>query len=123
MSADVALRWIAYWRDHETTGRFPDSDDGQQLEILARQDPDLAWEAILFVLERIPADPSNTVFQVLAAGPLEDLLVHHGVKVVDRVDVEARRNPAFRLLFNGVWRSSIQPAVWARLEKYRTKVW
>ena len=115
--------WIAFWRHREKTGKFPDFHASDRLEDLVRQDPDKGWLAILAVLEQIPAEPTDALFQVLAAGPLEDLLAKHGPSVLDRVEAEARRNRRFRLLLNGVWRSTIQPDVWARLEKYRTQLW
>ena len=77
------------------------------------------WDAILEILSRKPAD---TVIGVLAAGPLEDLIQYHGPDFIDRIEAESRRNPAFRRLLGGVWRSS-SPEIWARIEKARGEVW
>ena len=115
--------WITFWRHHGATGKFPDTASAERLEHLIRENPDEGLLAILAVLEQIPAEPTDPVFQVLAAGPLEDLLAKHGPGVVDRVEAEARRNPNFRLLLNGVWKSTIHSDVWARLERYRTQPW
>ncbi len=90
---------------------------------LPQSDPWLCLDAIVEVLARIPADPSNRHIQVLAAGPLEDLLRYHGGKVVDRIEALARQQPAFRMLLNGVWGKRIDPDVMARLARYRSQAW
>lgn len=125
MSDTLALAdaWITYWRHHAETGKFPDSDGSEAVDCVVRDDPDAGWAVILAILERVEPKPENPLFQVLAAGPLEDLLDHHGPAVVERVDTEARRSPAFRLLLGGVWPTTIDRAVWSRLEKYRPNPW
>jgi hypothetical protein len=77
------------------------------------------WQAILEVLSRRPSDE---VIGVLAAGPLEDLIDHAGPEFIGRIELEARRNPAFRHLLGGVWQSS-SPEIWARVEAARGSTW
>jgi len=123
---DVALiadNWIRYWRAKETPDDVTDLDADKRVNKLARQDPDLAFSVILKILERIEASPTEKLFQVLAAGPLEDLLAHHGPAVIDRVEAHARDDERFNLLLGGVWPSTITPNVWARLKKIRREVW
>jgi hypothetical protein len=81
-------------------------------------DAEDAWRAILRVLE---LDPPAEVLGVLAAGPLEDLVDVHGAAFIDRIEVEARRDPKFRALLNGVWQSSTD-AIWSRVEACRGSV-
>ena len=71
------------------------------------------WVAILVVLSR---NPTDQVLGVLAAGPLEDLIDHHGPEFIERIELLARRDPAFRSLLRGVWKSST-PEIWERVEK------
>lgn len=73
------------------------------------------WRAILEILKRAPP---GEVLAVLAAGPLEDLINYHGPEFIDRIEVQARSDRAFRELLGGVWMSSTAE-VWARLEKAR----
>lgn len=117
---EVAFAWIAKWSQ-------PDPDtglDGFDLDFdIPRENPNLCLEAILEILEIIPADISNHHFQVLAAGPLEDLLVEHGETYVGRIEELARQRPDFRLLLNGVWDSSIKPNVVKQLSKYWGNKW
>jgi hypothetical protein len=80
---------------------------------------DDGWTTILKVLD---GQPSQNVIGMLAAGPLEDLIQEWGELFVDRIELEARRNPAFRHLLGGVWESST-PEVWARIEKARGTSW
>ena len=81
----------------------------------ARAAAENAWKAILRVLE---LDPPAEVLGVLAAGPLENLIDVHGAAFIDRIEVEARRNPQFRALLNGIWQSSTD-AIWSRVEACR----
>ncbi|WP_395790959.1 DUF6869 domain-containing protein [Aquimonas sp.] len=78
-------------------------------------DPEEIWQVILAVLDRTPSD---IVLGNLAAGPLEDLVKCVGDQFVDRIELEARRSPAFRTLLGGVWRSG-SDIVWSRIEKAR----
>ena len=71
------------------------------------------WLAILEVLRR---EPPQAVLDILAAGPLEDIIEHCGPEFIDRIEVEARRSPPFRSLLRGVWQSST-PEIWARVVK------
>ncbi|MGT2431445.1 DUF6869 domain-containing protein [Cupriavidus basilensis] len=50
----------------------------------------------------------------LAAGELEDLIEYHGPAFIGRIERQAGRDPRFRRLLCGVWRSST-PQVWARI--------
>jgi hypothetical protein len=54
------------------------------------------------------------VLGALAAGELEDLIEYHGPAFIERIEQEAARDPRFRCLLCGVWRSST-PQVWARV--------
>jgi len=87
---------------------------------LPENDPDEAWEFINAVLAR---HPSDKVIAVLAAGPLEDLLVYHGDAFIERVEERAREDDAFNNLLGGVWRNSMKLRIWRRVEKARKNVW
>lgn len=69
---------------------------------LPYNDPEETWELIRMVLE---TKPSDEVMAILAAGPLEDLMTAHGENYIQRVETEARQNPAFRRLMQDVWLS------------------
>ena len=81
---------------------------------------DEMWAFILAVLAK---EPPVEVVQILAAGPLEDLLASSGPQVIERVEIEARRSPHFRHLLGGVWRNQCPPEVWARVERARVLAW
>ena len=119
--ADIATHWISKWA---AEGGPSGESDGNDLDWdLPRKDPRLCLDSILQVLGRIPTNPENKHFQVLAAGPLEDLLVHHGITFVDEIEILARRSPAFRALLNGIWTSRVNPQVVTQLSKYRSTQW
>jgi hypothetical protein len=120
--AQIAIDWIKKWSRENAMDTANCAASGLDDEI-PRDNPALCLASILEVLKRIPCDPSDQHFQVLAAGPLEDLLVHHGEACVAQVELAARQHSAFRMLLNGVWSSGIKPDVLARLAKYRDKPW
>jgi hypothetical protein len=87
----------------------------------AREDPERAWKFILLALES-PLCASR--LGVLAAGPLEDLLSHHGESFIERVEEEAKTNPQFAHLLGGVWQFKMSEAVWTRVQRVRdTQNW
>jgi len=77
------------------------------------------WAASLEILSR---DPPESVIGILAAGPLEDLIDASDPYFIDRIELQARRDPAFRHLLGGVWASST-PSIWARVEAVRGGAW
>ena len=77
------------------------------------------WAAILEILS---CNPPDSVIGVLAAGPLEDLIEYAGPDFIERIELNARRDPKFRHLLGGVWASST-PSIWARVEAARGGAW
>ena len=92
-------------------GLMPGFSDSLSLEVI--------WLIILAVLR---IHPSDHVLSVLAAGPLEDLVGVSGETFIDRIEIEARRNPNFKHLLGGVWKGGASPEVWSRVEKARGQV-
>jgi hypothetical protein len=88
----------------------------EQLNELVRDQPERAWPVICEIIRRIaPAD--EDILAYVAAGPLEDLLAHHGHKFIDRVEAEANADPHFRRAVSGVWGwNSIRSDVRRRLD-------
>ena len=83
------------------------------------QEAEDAWSAILAVLRH---QPPVEVIGILAAGPLEDIIEYWGAEFINRIENEARINPAFRHLLGGVWESST-PENWRRIETVRGEAW
>ena len=81
---------------------------------------DQLWQFILEVYKR---DLPDNVIAVLAAGPLEDLLVKRGVDFIDRIEELALKDPKFNYLLGGVGRNTITDEVWQRIEVIRNHVW
>ncbi len=98
---EILDAWIAY---HDTNDEQYFWACSIVMDIVAdapcRTSIEPLWEIILKFLDR---DVSDRCFYSFAAGPLEDLLRLHGPEFIDRVEIEARRNPAFRRLMKGVW--------------------
>jgi len=79
---------------------------------IRKGDPELLWQLILAIHSR---DQSDDVQCVLAAGPLEDLLVDHGSAFIEVVEQQAKDDPAFARLLRGVYRRSMSDDVWRRV--------
>jgi hypothetical protein len=119
---ELAESWIAHWNEYHATGKFADYSTGQFVD-LPEKDPEQCWRFIGQVLKRIEPKPDNALFQVLPAGPLEDLLACWGTEIIDRVEHQAAIDPRFKLLLGGVWRNTIGQDVWNRVEACRTGPW
>lgn len=111
--------FIEIYRD-EHTNLSPDHPlwwaAERSMFLLPGVDHDTMWEFVLGVLAR---KPSPHVLSCLAAGPLEEMLAYHGAVFIDRVEVAARQDPAFRHLLAGVWRNATPEDLWRRVEAAR----
>jgi len=67
---------------------------------LVRDDPDVAWSVITEIIARAKND---RILGFVAAGPLEELLVNHGHRVMPDVEGLARSDQKFRRALTGVW--------------------
>ena len=63
------------------------------LFLLPVQDRETTWRFVLEVLRRRPRE---LVLGMLAAGPIEALLVHHGEMFIERVEMAAVHDATFR---------------------------
>lgn len=77
---------------------------------LAEKPEDL-WKIILRILE---LDDSDEVVKAVGAGPLEDLMVHHGELFIGQVEEQASKSDVFKTAMKGVWLDSDDTPVWAR---------
>jgi len=84
------------------------------------EEPEIAWKTILQILKNDLADEK---LSLLAAGPMEDLLVKHGESFIDRIEQEARENSNFNHLLGGVWPKRIPAHIWERVAKVRKIQW
>ncbi|MDR2637430.1 MAG: hypothetical protein LBB55_03750 [Zoogloeaceae bacterium] len=123
---DWATAYIAFQQDSDKNLDHPLYLDHPLFWAAERfmipEDPDIAedcWAAILEILSR---NPPESVIGILAAGPLEDLIDCAGPQFIDRIELQARRDPAFQHLLGGVWESST-PEIWARIEAVRGDAW
>jgi hypothetical protein len=73
-------------------------------------------DCLHIVVQIAEHDRSDFIAANLAAGPVEDLLSRHGPDVIEAVERQARGDENFRTLLSGVWRSTIEEAVWERVQ-------
>ena len=87
---------------------------------LRRDQAEELWDFVLLVLSK---KPNERVLSCLAAGPLEDLVAYDGKYFIDRVELLARQDPAFKHLIGGVWQNQTPPDIWSRVEQCRGASW
>jgi hypothetical protein len=91
-----------------------------ELADLVEEHPEEAWPLILEILRR---EQDKEVLSVLAAGPLEELLSHHGPAFIERVESEASANARFRWLLGGVYQLFMTDVIWARVRAAAPERW
>lgn len=91
-----------------------------ELSMMCLEQPRAAWQTILAILSK---KPSSRVIELLAAGPLESVLVKHGLLLIDVIEESAKRNSDVAELLGGVWQSEMDSSVWKRIEKVRSHKW
>lgn len=107
----LAVAWVKdKWASSSAGPDEPPMTVFERVDELKYEDPETLWDVIRLALDA--SQDETEVIEVLAAGPLEDLLVHHGAEFIERVEQEARRNPRFAHLLGGVWQSSMADDLW-----------
>jgi hypothetical protein len=113
---EIALAWINERNVRITTPGVHCGFDA--LDKICAQNPSRAVRIVQLICSK---DSSDQIMQVLAAGPLENLLVKHGRQIIDQVEDAARESPVFRELLEGVWQREMDAAVWQRVLTARLK--
>ena len=89
----------------------------EKVDDLVRRDPESGWSLIL---ELITAAADDKILANVAAGPLEDLLSRDADRFLEKVELEARRDPKFRRCLTGLW--GLPQQLKDRLAKYTSTV-
>ncbi len=109
--SDEVVKLVEAWLSGDADGTFSDA---------VIDAPESAWAAILEILK---GDLSDDQRALLAAGPLENLLVFHGAEFISRVEHEAETNARLNHLLGGVWRQDMEELIWERVQRVRKAVW
>ncbi|KAB2308260.1 hypothetical protein F8A87_11055 [Betaproteobacteria bacterium SCN2] len=81
---------------------------------------DLLWQFILRTYQR---ELTDRTLDVLAAGPLEDLISKYGSIYIDRIEILAKKDECFNYLLGGVWQNTASDDIWVRVLQLRREVW
>ena len=109
MPSDAVDRLISGWLDGSETMHDALFNNSESV-----------YEAVVILASR-----KSSAFQsaILAAGPLEILLAWHGAAFIERVEIQAARDPQFKHLLGGVWRCGMPPEIWERVCRARGVSW
>jgi hypothetical protein len=102
----LVAAWIAYQKNWWAY---------QALEKLIHERPMEALHIIENIAHR--ASDDLELLGMLAAGPLEDLLVTHGNMVIDKIEAIARSDLAMRKCLTGVWKSEMSDELHMRVQR------
>jgi len=116
MPHPLVADWIAYHAERAKPSD-PRFSAFEELNDLLHKDPEAGWSV---TLELIVAAPDDLTLANVAAGPLEDLLTHEAERFIDRVELQARRDPKFRRCLTGVW--GLPASIRDRVLKYTSTV-
>ena len=99
---------ISEWLRYAESGKADGSWADDALTRLLDEDPALAWAIILELVHR--ASPGDA-FDLVAAGPLEDLVAWHGREVIDLIEPRVRDDDHLRRALAGLWvgRDTLDP--------------
>lgn len=92
-------------------------------DALSSMSLDRPLEALNVILAVLSKNPSPKAIELLAAGPLEDLLVENGPLVIDEIERRAESDSNVAMLLGGVWQGQMDLEVWKRVEKARSRKW
>lgn len=118
---EIAKKWINALKDMADVPSAEQADAAttssnellDEILHLPYEEPALAWEFIKAVVAQAPG---HKALASLAAGPLEDLLAAHGQEYISAIEGLAKDDSAFRATVRNVWRNTIAPEVWDRLQ-------
>jgi hypothetical protein len=112
--AAASLEHARHSRDHASPDDEPNWWAFELMLDLERNDPERTW---LVILDMVALAQDNRDVVNIAAGPMEDLLGFHGPQFIERVEDRARADRTFERMLSGVWRFTIDEAVWQRLQQ------
>lgn len=116
VAGELVEAWIALCRlDPKSEARDAHFWAFEALDDMVRDDPERALAVVVAIQDR---DGSMAVLANVAAGPLEDLLVYHGERMVDRIVALGRSNQRFRTMLQMVWKNAMSDAVWDRIQVF-----
>ena len=81
-----------------------------EVDTLVLRDPEKGWEITRTLVNKALTEEA---LAYIAAGPLEDLLNHHGAAVMVQIEQECLTNDHLSLALSGVWIENENP-VWQR---------
>ena len=117
----IAKAWIEMHRlPEDSQEREAEFWAFERLSNLVQDDPEEAWK-VIEAMRRL--DGTDSILANIAAGPLEDLLVYHGDKFIDRFELLARDDQQFRKMLGAVWQNNMSDILWTRVKAIAAPPW
>src|SRR4051794_10245212 len=117
---EIADAWIDLHRlPEDSPARQEKFWSFERLWELVHDDPEAAWN----IIQLIRQEGSELILSNLAAGPLEDLLVTHGDRFIDRIETLAEHDAQFKKLLAATWQNSMPAGLWKRIKAVAGPSW
>lgn len=113
-SSKIINDWIKLQHTSEEDSEYEVLFDAySELDMLCSIDPNEALELIVGIIH---ADSSDFIMANVAAGPLEDLLVRNGEKIIDNLCLLANDDENVKKSLGFVWKNKISLDVWYKIQ-------
>lgn len=112
--SETIYNWIKLQHTSEEDSEYEVLFDAySELDMLCSIEPNEALELIVGIIH---ADSSDFIMANVAAGPLEDLLVRNGEKIIDNLCLLANDDESVKKSLSFVWKNKISSDVWHKLQ-------
>jgi hypothetical protein len=99
----LVAAWIRYAKQSKPHNHDHDFEAWERLSDITRVQPSHAFDLIMRIIAQTD---DKKVIGIVGAGPLEDLLIHHGEQFVDNVLCYARQDEKWRFALGHIWIAS-----------------
>ena len=108
--------WILRYKQqgNSVSDELPNYWAFEKLDDLVRDNPEIAWKAVLNILA---TDSSDSIIANISAGPIENLLVFHGEAAIKLIENESLENDTLKFSLRGVYQNDMSEDIWGRLQK------
>ncbi|HHL31133.1 MAG TPA: hypothetical protein ENJ41_01015 [Oceanospirillales bacterium] len=117
---ELSKEWIEAYTNEESNDVDLHWAIEYVIELAYKSNYDELWK---FIKHTYQQDILQKIISILAAGPMEDLLLKAGEQYIDDIKELARKYPKFNYLLGGVWQNYISADVWMRVLKARNEAW
>ena len=117
--SDIAKAWVdMLYAEKGSTAYDANFWTYMALDELRDDDLERYWKIINEIKHAVDSD---FMLSNLAAGPVEDLLVHSGSVFIERIEARAKDDARFKVMLGFVWKNDMPDDIWAAVQRAASK--